>query len=303
MEAGLEAASRAGTPSRRRNRPVPHRASTRGASRGPIIDVHMHAYPADEAIPATAINPATGRPPGVKDGEAHLQACLAEMKRLNIVKGVVSGGSGDRLAAALHWRDAAPDRIIAGAGVRGSEDTPLPPIDVLRKAFAEGRLRVLGEVTAQYAGLTLDDRKYQEYLALAEEFDVPVAVHTGLGPPGISYDPCCRGFRASLGNPALLEEALNRHPKLRVNVMHGGWPYVQETIALLLSYPQVYTDLGAINWILPRAEFHAYLGSLMRAGLRQAPAVRIGSDVLAGSNRHGRRGGRRGHVPHAISKA
>ncbi len=140
----------------------------------------MHAYPAGEAIPADALNPATGRPPGVKDGEAHLQACLAEMKRLNIVKGVVSGGSGDRLGAAIHWREAAPDRIIAGAGVRGSEDTPLPPLDVLRKEFADGRLRVLGEVTAQYAGYTLGDRKYQEYLALAEEFNVPVAVHTGL---------------------------------------------------------------------------------------------------------------------------
>jgi predicted TIM-barrel fold metal-dependent hydrolase len=246
--------------------------------RGPIIDVHMHAYPAGEAIPADATNPVTGRPPGVKDGEAHLQACLAEMKRLNIVKGVVSGGSGDRLGAAIHWRDAAPDRIIAGAGVRGSEDTPLPPLDVLRKEFADGRLRVLGEVTAQYAGHTLDDRKYQEYLALAEELNVPVAVHTGLGPPGISYDPCCRGFRASLGNPALLEEALNRHPKLRVNVMHGGWPYLQETVALLLSYPRVYTDLGAINWILPRAEFHAYLGALMRAGLGKR--ILFGSDQM-----------------------
>lgn len=248
------------------------------ATRGPIIDVHMHAYPADEAIPADALNPVTRKAPGVKDGQAHMQACLAEMKRLNIIQGVVSGGSGDRLGAALHWLDGAPDRIIAGAGVRGSEDTPLPPIDVLRKAFAEKRLRVLGEVTSQYAGYALGDRKYQEYLALCEEFDVPVAVHTGIGPPGISFDPCCRGFRASLGNPALLEEALNRHPKLRLNIMHGGWPYVQETIAVLLTYPQVYADLGAINWILPRAEFHAYLGSMMRAGLGKR--LLFGSDQM-----------------------
>jgi uncharacterized protein len=252
--------------------------AARNASRGPIIDVHLHAYPATEAIPAAALNSATGRPPGVKDGVAHMQACLAEMKRLNIVKGVVSGGSGDRLAAAIGWRDAAPDRIIAGAGVRGSEDTPLPPIDLLRKAFADGQLRVLGELTAQYAGLTLGDRKYQEYLTLAEELDVPVAVHMGLGPPGISYDPCCRGFRASLGNPAVLEEPLNRHPKLRVNIMHGGWPYLQETVAVMLSYPQVYTDLGAINWILPRAEFHAYFNALMRAGLGKR--VLFGSDQM-----------------------
>ena len=247
-------------------------------TREPIIDVHMHAYPPDARISASLLNPATGKPPGVKDGEAHLQACLAEMKRLNIVKGVVSGGDGDRLAVAAHWHDAAPDRFIAGAGVRGSEEIPLPEVGVLRKAFAEGRLRVLGEVTAQYAGLTLSDPKYDAYLTLAEEFDVPVAVHMGVGPPGISFDPCCRGFRTSLGNPAVLEDALNRHPKLRLNVMHGGWPYLQETIALLFLYPQAYTDLGAIDWALPRAEFYAHFGALMRAGFGKR--VLFGSDQM-----------------------
>jgi predicted TIM-barrel fold metal-dependent hydrolase len=220
----------------------------------------------------------TGKPPSVKDGQAHRQACLAEMKRLNIVHGVVSGGDGDRLAAAAQWRDADPDRIIAAAGIRGSADIPLPEIGVLRAAFAERRLRVLGEITAQYAGRSLSDPMYTPYLALAEELDVPVSVHMGLGPSGISFDPCCRGFRASLGNPAVLEEALNRHPKLRLNVMHGGWPYLQETIALLLTYPQTWTDLGAIDWLVPRAEFYAYLGALMRAGL--GTRILFGSDQM-----------------------
>src|SRR5262249_31642227 len=137
-------------------------------SRGPIIDVHLHAYPSDEGIPYIA-NPANGKKPGVKTGEEHRRAVLAEMKRLNIVKGVVSGGSGDRLAAAIQWREAAPDRIIAGAGIRGSEDTPLPTLDALRTAFQQGRLAVLGEVTAEYAGATLSDPRYEPYLALAEE--------------------------------------------------------------------------------------------------------------------------------------
>ena len=35
----------------------------------------------------------------------------------------------------------------------------------------------------------------------------------------------------------------------------------------MMVYPQVYADLGAIDWLLPRAEFHSYLGALMRAGL------------------------------------
>src|SRR5262249_10730251 len=99
----------------------PLTAASKAVRKLPIIDVHMHAYPADVALPESLANPATGKPTKLKDGEAHMQACLAEMKRLNVVKGVVSGGTGDRLAAASHWRETAPDRIIAAAGVRGSE--------------------------------------------------------------------------------------------------------------------------------------------------------------------------------------
>jgi uncharacterized protein len=255
------------------------RAPTGGqaSARGPIIDVHMHAYPVDAAIPASP-NPVTGKPVNLKDGEAHRQACLAEMKRLNIVKGVVSGGTGDRLAAALHWRRSDPDRFIAGAGVRGSADTPLPDIALLRKVFEERQMGVLGEVSAQYAGLSLSDPKYEAYLALAEELDVPVALHTGLGPPGISYQACCPGFRVSLGNPAVIEEALNRHPKLRVNLMHAGWPYLQETVAIMATYPQVSADLGYLNWGLRREEFHTYLAALVRAGLGKQ--IMFGSDHM-----------------------
>jgi uncharacterized protein len=99
-----------------------------------------------------------------------------------------------------------------------------------------------------------------------------------MGPPGISFDPCCRGFRASLGNPALIEDALNRHPKLRVSLMHAGWPYLQETIATMFVYPQVNADLGAVNWALPRAEFHSYLRALLRAGFGKR--LMFGSDQM-----------------------
>ena len=116
-----------------RHRPEPRRA--RGRRRRTRADHRRpHArLPGGRGLPAALVNPATGTATTLKNGAAHLQACLAEMKRLNIVKGVVSGGDGDRLAAAVHWHDAAPDRIIAAAGIRGSADTPLPEVDVLRR--------------------------------------------------------------------------------------------------------------------------------------------------------------------------
>src|ERR1051326_3724006 len=86
-----------------------HAAGDTGMRKLPIIDVHMHAYPADMALPEAA-NPATGKLTGLKNGEAHMQLCLAEMKRLNIVKGVESGGGGDRLFARPQLDERGPPR-------------------------------------------------------------------------------------------------------------------------------------------------------------------------------------------------
>ena len=33
--------------------------------------------------------------------------------------------------------------------------------------------------------------------------------------------------------------------------MHAGYPYLQETKAIMHLYPQVYADLGAISWLRP----------------------------------------------------
>lgn len=82
----------------------------------------------------------------------------------------------------------------------------------------------------------------------------------------------------TLGNPILVEEVLVRHPQLRLYLMHGGAPYLQETKAILSVYPQVYVDLTTINWILPREEFHSYLRELVRAGFGKR--LLFGSDQM-----------------------
>jgi predicted TIM-barrel fold metal-dependent hydrolase len=224
------------------------------------------------------VNPITGVKSPIRTGADHLTACLDAMRGHNVVRGVVSGGDGDRLRAAVAWSERDPARFLVGAGIRGSADTPLPPVEVLRRLHAEGKLQVIGEVTSQYAGLPLSDPEYEPYLAFAEELDVPVALHTGTMPPGTPFDPCCGLARARFGNPGLVEEALNRHPKLRLNLMHGGWPYLSDTIAMLMLYPNVYTDTGAISWLLPRAAFHEYLRALVEAGFGKR--IMFGSDQM-----------------------
>ena len=239
-------------------------------SRPPIIDVHVHAYERNDAWTRGAPNPVTGRPLTATTEQAHMQASLAEMRKYNIVKAVVS----NHFPAVTRWQAAAPDRIIPSYGF---DDPSVPDIGFLRSEHAAGRLMALGEIAIQYEGIAPNDPRMEPYWALAEELDIPVGLHTGLAPAGTPYK-CCPRFRNPLGNPALLEEVLIRHPKLRVYLMHAGYPYLQETIAILHMYPQVYADLGAIDWLRPREEFHTYLRSLVRAGFGKR--LMFGSDQM-----------------------
>lgn len=240
-----------------------------GGYDGPIIDVHLHV---GRAAPG-AINPATGQPTSAGTDAQRQALTLEQMQRHGIMLGLVSGPDDAmrRMRAA-----AAPGSIWAGAFL-DDEGHPLPPVETLRKAYQSGELRVMGEIAAQYQGLNPSDAWFEPYLALAEELDIPVGVHTGLGPPGAPYQ-CCPAFSTALGNPALLEPMLKRHPKLRVWLMHAGWPYLEETKAILYMYPQVHADVSVIDWIIPREEFHAYLHALMRAGF--GDRLMFGSDQM-----------------------
>ncbi len=183
----------------------------------------------------------------------------------------MGSGSG---ALVERWRSAAPQRIIPGFFLG---DPRSVSIDSLRKLYQSRRLAVLAEVTTQYAGLAPSDSLLEPYFALAEQADIPVGIHMGPGPPGAPYvgSPA---YRARLSNPLLLEETLVRHPKLRVWVMHAGWPMLDEMLALLYTYPQVYVDVGVIDYLLPRAEFHAYLRRLVEAGFESR--IMFGSDQM-----------------------
>ena len=246
-------------------------ASTTANKKLPIIDMHVHSFPAGYMGEVNMPNPVTGKPSAAASDEELMRATLKEMHRYNIVKAVASGP----LEVVFRWKSAEPKRIIGG--VHFDEVTSLPDMEQLRQLFIAGRLGVLGELAAQYVGLGLADSLFEPYLTLAEELDIPVGVHTGLGPEGTPYT-CCPKFRVTYGNPILLEEVLVRHPKLRLYIMHGGWPYLEETKAIMALYPQVYADLAVINWIIPREEFHEYLRSLIRAGLEKR--IMFGSDQM-----------------------
>jgi predicted TIM-barrel fold metal-dependent hydrolase len=269
--------------------------------RPPIIDMHLHVraagYAGDDPPPMCApfaVMPRSDNTVGVYEGmtfnrepcphpiaaastdDQVMRDTLAEMERFNIY-GVVSGEPD----AVAHWMTVGPGRIMPAVdyrlpGTPGSAHVGTRTLKDLRSLHGQGRLRVIGEIMAQYEGVSVDDPRMEPLWALAEELDVPVAIHMGPGEPGQPY--ASGAYRVGLGDPLLLEPVLIRHPKLRVSVMHAGYPMAERMRALMFSYPQVYVDIGSIVYTEPRASFYAFLRELVEAGY--GDRIMFGSDQM-----------------------
>ena len=75
-----------------------------------------------------------------------------------------------------------------------------------------------------------------------------------------------------------LQDVIARHPRLRRYVENAGFPFIDETIALLYRHPRVYVDLSAVTWLIPRPMFHRTLNTLVDAGL--SSRMTFGSDQM-----------------------
>ena len=256
----------------------------------PIIDMHLHSRKGDyagtdlprlclpvlymprwdNALPietgqATHVEPSCKHPLVAVPGATQLmRETLALMERRNII-GMVSG-EPDVMAV---WKAAAPERVIVGSDLRilkGSSDGRLKARtpDELRALHDAGQLQVLGEVMAQYEGIAPGDYRLEPYWALAESLDVPVGIHMGPGNPGDPY--LGDHYRARNSSPLELEETLVRHPKLRIYIMHAGYPFIDDLRALMFTHPQVYVDVAAIVSGEPRPAFYRFLQELVDAG-------------------------------------
>jgi uncharacterized protein len=269
--------------------------------RPPIIDMHLHAVHVDRygnppvalCLPLVPHIPphdprhdwgdvwtALGKHPPCPDpvwspttDDELIEQTIAVLE-LHNVTGVLSGPP----ELVRRWIEAAPGRFIPGLMFTLTFEDEETSLESLRQLIQTGAVRVLGEVGNQYAGIAPDDERMQPYWALAEELDIPVAIHLGEGVPGGPYF-ARPGYRARLSSPFLLEEVLTRHPRLRVYAMHYGSPLVDEMIAMLQAHPQLYVDIGGNQWLYPPAYFYAQLQKFIDAGFGQR--IMYGSDNMA----------------------
>ena len=276
--------------------PAVARAQTPAPKPPPVIDVHFHAME-DSPPGATPMCPNTpgfaASDPATKEassGWTHQESCtpklypsakgeyikdvVADMERLNVT--AVVFGSPEQVKK---WQDAAPGRVIPGTsfggGMGGGKNLP---VEELRKTFTAGGFNLMGEIGLQYQGISPSDMSVDPYFALAEELDIPVAIHMGTGGSGRANVNPASKFRGSMGNPLLLEELLARHPKLRVQVMHAGYPMAENMLTLLQANSHVYVDVAGLIWSYPIKEVNRYIERLVDGGF--GDRVMFGTDQL-----------------------
>lgn len=266
------------------------------AAQQPVIDMHMHAetvadYPPgmQYCIPLMANEPvldhsqpyieqygnawfdaACDNPLIAAQTDEELLVRTIERLEANNAIGLLQGPP-ERVR---QWMAAAPDRFIPSVDLRVNRGAAHDDVEAMRELFVDGGFMMLGEVTNQYHGIEPDDERMRPFWALAEELDIPVGYHMGLGLPGATaFYP---DYRVSAGNPLLLEPILHRHPDLRISIQHMASGFHDELKMMLWSYPQLYVEIsGPITW---SDDFHTYLSDLVDAGL--AGRIMFGTDAL-----------------------
>ena len=142
--------------------------------------------------------------------------------------------------------DQAPQHFIGFASIDPFRPDALP---ALEKAFTVHGLAGLKLHPARQHFYPSDPRLDPIY-QMCVRYDRPVIFHAGL-----SLQP---GTLAKFAQPLGFEDVAAAYPKLRICLAHFGWPWVKETAALLLKYPNLYADT-ALLYFDSALEFYTHV--------------------------------------------
>jgi predicted TIM-barrel fold metal-dependent hydrolase len=163
--------------------------------------------------------------------DTELDAYLKMLDRLGIVRSVPFGASNDEVAELL--RDY-PDRFIGLARISGLHG--MSGVRELERRVREQGFHALG-VSALVDAIPASDRRYYPLYAKAVELDIPVRVYSSMSyATDRPYD---------LGHPRHLDQVAIDFPELTIIGGLGGWPWVNEMVAIVRRHPRLYMDTSA----------------------------------------------------------
>jgi predicted TIM-barrel fold metal-dependent hydrolase len=153
------------------------------------------------------------------------------LERAGIVRAVPFGTTNDEVA---ELRRDYPGlfiglaRISAYDGMRGVRE--------LERRVREQGFQALG-VSALVDGIPASDRRFYPLYTKAAELEIPVRIYSSMNyATDRPYD---------LGHPRHLDQVAIDFPELTIIGGLGGWPWVNEMVALVRRHPKLHMDTSA----------------------------------------------------------
>ncbi len=207
-----------------------------------IIDCFTHTWESDECLGRGV--PSNGKPRSTVDphGSCHAAALRHLAAAAPVSTTVVCGFKSRYLGAEIANEKVAeyvrnhPDRLIGFAGIDPGD--PKEALVDLRRAGEEWSMVGLSIAPAAQDFHPSSSQAMRVYAEAATR-NMPIVFHTGIH--------VSRATKLEYAQPVLLDEVARELPDLRIVVAHLGYPWIHETIALLLKHPNVYAE---ISWLL-----------------------------------------------------
>jgi predicted TIM-barrel fold metal-dependent hydrolase len=163
--------------------------------------------------------------------DTEIAAYVKLLERVGIVRAVPFGASNDEVAELLREY---PDRFLGLARISGLHG--MRGVRELEQRVREQNFRALG-VSALVDGIPASDRRYYPLYAKAVELDIPVRIYSSMNyATDRPYD---------LGHPRHLDQVAIDFPELTIIGGLGGWPWVNEMVALVRRHPKLHLDTSA----------------------------------------------------------
>ena len=138
----------------------------------------------------------------------------------------------------------------------------------LREIYKTGNFKSLGESMFNYYGIPPTDKRLEPYWKIAEEFNIPIGIHADIGPSPERINKDERpNYNPNYANPELLKPILEKHPNVRIYLMHYGGEYSEQSLELMKLYPQIYCEISAVSMFAPKKVWEPKVKKLFEAGL------------------------------------
>jgi hypothetical protein len=162
-----------------------------------------------------------------------LDAYVAKLGKLGIVRSVPFGITNDEETTLLRRY---PDRFIGLARISINAFKGMTGVRELERLVREEGFKALG-VSALVDMIPASDRRYYPLYTKAAELGIPVRIYSSMNYANDRpYD---------LGHPRHLDQVAMDFPELRIIGGLGGWPWVNEMVALVRRHPNLHMDTSA----------------------------------------------------------